>query len=87
MLLRPQSSYLNSTYIQYMNILQINFDLTFAETNSTYCTTLPPLFIYDQTYYESNFSDISQGLLNNLQIYFLPTSEYIGNKFKFIKVI
>eukprot|EP01035_Chromulina_nebulosa_P025196 gene25196-32871_t len=73
-----------ASYIQYNDRLRVEFNVSLYSWiyNSTYCLKVPETTNFDTTYYEASiyaFDYNSYNYLTDLELYFLPTREYIGS--------
>jgi len=74
----------SASYTQYSDKLRINFDVTLPSWvyYETYCLDLPTTYKFNTTYFESSLFDTQRDLnLADFQVYFSPTSEYIGGDY------
>eukprot|EP01035_Chromulina_nebulosa_P026599 gene26599-34835_t len=74
-----------ASYTQYPDRLRINFDVT-LRTSTIYgdhfCISVPTAYAFTSTYYQAFLRDTtSTNWLSDLEIYFQPTSEYIGSDY------
>mmetsp|Transcript_18259 Transcript_18259/g.16550 ORF Transcript_18259/g.16550 Transcript_18259/m.16550 type:complete len:661 (+) Transcript_18259:61-2043(+) len=72
-------------YNQYLDRLRIKFDVILRTSSiygDNYCIDIPTAFAFTSTYYQASISDTtSSNWISDLEIYFQPTSEYIGSDY------
>eukprot|EP01035_Chromulina_nebulosa_P021574 gene21574-27933_t len=74
----------SASYTQYSDKLRIDFDVNLPSWiyYETYCLDIPTTYIFNITYFESSIFDTQSALnIADLQVYFSPTSDYIGDDY------